>query len=551
MGSLAQGTRGVVGRRVAARVAARVVALVVSGLGGLALSGPSQAWAQAPPTAAADLAAPPPPATAAVARPLIGAQEARQRLARVGELVAVQVRGDLDLTALSLAPRVKVLTLREVTVQGSLRVTGPGPNVPLQVTGGEFGALDFRGSHWRHALVLNQLTVRRMAAFSDARFEGPFSLHAALLGGHTSFARVHFQGATAMTLSTFKPPDRAGAFVNFVDARFDGPARFDRTAVFHDLVFDGSRFAHDTTFRQLRVTGRASFLDTAFAGSTEFRRCEMGVLVLGDEERTSVFNGAADFRACRLRQARLDHVDFRGELLLADAVVGDGGLSLRQAALRGPGSDWRGLRVAGPLTLEGLQWSAVQLDWRDLAPAVQRARPSADVLRRLQAQLESQRHDTAARDVSALLARQERDDRLASLHGAADAAPWLWLQAEWLLWGWPTAYGTDLARIVALALGAWALLAVVLLAQPNLLALTRSDGTGGRAGVAARLGFALHAFFGRPHSAWQVMPAHAQGWRATGLRVIKGLGWYFIAAAGLTLARVSPAVQALIGKMTA
>lgn len=515
-------------------------------LGLLGLLGPQRALAQTLPTASSEPAAAP----AALARQPISGSEARQRLARLGELIAVEVNGDLDLTALSLAPSVKQLTLRDVAVQGSLRLTGPGPKVAMQVSGGEFGALDFRGSQWQQALTLNQLIVRRMTAFSDARFEGPFSLHAAQLSGHSSFARAHFLGAMALTLSTFKPPAGAGAFVNFVDARFDGPARFDRTAVMHDLLFDGSRFAQDATFRQLRVSGRASFLDTAFARSAEFRRCEIGLLVLGDEERTSVFIGAADLRGCKLRQLRMDHVDFRGELLLAGVVVGDGGLSLRQAALRGPGSDWRGLLVAGPLALEGLQWSAVQLDWRDLAPAIERARPSADVLRRLQGQLELQRHDTAAREVSALLARQELHDRLAALRGPADAASWLWLQAEWLLWGWPTAYGTDLGRIVALAAGAWAALAMLLLARPELFELTPSDGTAGRAGVAARMGFALQALFGRPHSGWQVTPVHAQGWRARALRAIQGVGWYFIAAAGLTLARVSPAVQALIGKMT-
>jgi uncharacterized protein YjbI with pentapeptide repeats len=77
----------------------------------------------------------------------------------------------------------------------------------------------------------------------------------------------------------------------------------------------------------------------------------------------SVFMHLADFRGCKMTSLRLDYADIRGDMLLVNAQIAPGDLSLVQASLRGANNDFRGLHVGGRLDLQGAQIANLQLQW--------------------------------------------------------------------------------------------------------------------------------------------------------------------------------------------
>jgi hypothetical protein len=354
--------------------------------------------------------------------------------------------------------------------------------------------------------------------------------------------------------------------VSFADARFAAPARFDRSRFAGDVRFDTSRLDAAAGFHGVVVPGRASWRNVIFNRDAEFRFCRLGDVDFGDAEQMTVFGGLADFRGCRMRSARFDYVDGRGDVMLVNLQVAPGDLTLRHAALRGGRSDLSGLQVAGRLELEGAYISALHFRWSELVGPLKRAGASSDVLRPLYQRLDALQHKEEARNVWAMLAEQLFRERIANGSVAVGEKAGLWL--EWLFWGWPTAYGTQLGRIAVLTLATWLALSLPLLLWPG-LRLGHWQGS---------LSDAPPRHQAAPPDALKMQPlapldrqlqllAYSFGlmFAVPGLRLrpfqplprgapillalMRGAGALLLALLALTLANVSPVFQAILGKV--
>jgi uncharacterized protein YjbI with pentapeptide repeats len=498
--------------------------------------------------------------------PLITPDAAYREVARSGYLRQVEVAGDLDLSRLQAPAGVARIVLQDVRVKGRVHSSANGPAVPLSIEGSVLQSLDLSGARLRAGFTLDFSTIQGAARFDDAQFDGPFVLNAGTLAGGAVFRRARFGAAVEIVATQFDKPAGASGGVSFADSRFAAPARFDRSRFAGAARFDTSRFEADASFLGLVVPGRASWRNVIFSRDAEFRFCRLGDADFGDAEQMTVFSALADFRGCTMRSARFDYVDGRGDVMLVNVHVTPGDLTLRHAALRGGRTDFSGLRVAGRLDLEGAYISALQFHWSELAGALRRAGAHSDVLRPLFQRLDALQQKEEARNVWALLAERVFRERLAAPNINVTEKASLWL--EWVFWGWPTGYGTQLGRIASLTLAAWLLLSLPLLlwprvrlgqwkgplsdapprhraAPPDALKISRVAAVDRRLQL---LSYSFGLMFAAP--GLRLRPAEPlPGGLQIHLAVMRGVGALFLALLALTLANVSPVFQAILGKV--
>lgn len=499
----------------------------------------------------------------------LSSDEAHQRLAAEGELRQVTVEGDLDLRRITARAGVQALVLRDVLLRGRLRGGNAGWRGNLELERADIGGIDLRGTSWAGAIHINDTQVRGNAWFDGLSIEGSFTLQASHLLGKATFRNARFNGDATFIGTRFVEPEGAQGGVSFADARFARQARFNHVQFASTLRLDSVRFAGDASFIGLVVPGEASLRNVSFARDAEFRFCKLGDVNFGNAEQASSFAGVADFRGCRMRSLTLDFADLRGDLLLVNAHIEPGALSLRDAALRGSRNDFSGLKLADQLLLQGLHITGWNFRWRELREPLLRAQPDTAVLRTTHAQLLSHGQPDAAREVQARIDEQLLSERLEdpTLPPLERAAAWV----ERALWGWTTGYGSQLGRIAGLACSAWLLLSLPLWWRPGLQlarfngkladapprhleitaeqayppAATRWERCSMHFAYSVALMFALPGARTRP-----LAPQLAQApWLRWYLPTLRVLGAVLLALLLATLSRVSPAVQAIVGKL--
>lgn len=493
-------------------------------------------------------------------------QAAYAEIARSGVLRGLRIEGDLDVTKMQPPPAVKQIAMHHVALEGKLLASAGGPPVALLIDRHSIlNAIDFRDAHWRMPLTIEESTVKVSGQFDHARFDAPFVLYKTTFNGHARFFGTRFAAPVEITYSSFapaRPPLRSS--VSFSDARFAAPARFDHSEFGDDVVFNAARFDADASFLGLKVAGRAKWRNVIFGGDAEFRFCELGEADFGDIQYMSVFMHLADFRGCKMRSLRLDYADMRGDALLVNVGIAPGDLTLEQASLRGARNDFSGLKVAGRLDLEGAQIANLQMRWYEIRPALLRSAPGSDVLRPLQRRLEELKQDDEAREAGAVLADREIEERLdlpdTSLGDKA------LLRAEQVIWGRATGYGTRLDRILGIAVLCWLVLALPLVfagglrivrtdadKAPPLHIPVAPDGSSAAIHSAAGRGwrglaYAFALMFTVPDLGLRPAEPLSSGMRGY-LLFMRGVGLCLLALMVLTLAKVSPIFQAVLGKI--
>ena len=416
------------------------------------------------------------------------------------------------------------------------------------------------------ALEIENSAVTERAWFDGAQFDGAFILHGSTFTGQTLFRGARFGGPVEITSSQFHPTPPMRSSVSFTDARFAAPARFDRSSFGTDVRFDTSRFEADASFLGLKVTGRASWRNVIFGGDAELRFCELGDVDFGDIEQMSVFMRLADFRGCTMGSLRLDYADIRGDMLLVNVQVSPGDLTLKQASLRGARNDFSGLKVSGKLDLQGAQIANLQMRWPEISPALLRSAPGSDILRLIQQRLEELKKDDEAREASAVLADVSIEERLAQSDASLADKALLWV--ERIVWGSTTGYGTRLGRIVGVALLCWVVLALPLvfahrvrigsllaaadsappLHQPVAPDALKPPPTSAAARGLQSLAYAFALMFTLPDL--RLRPAKPMSVALQGyLLFMRGIGLGLLALTVLTLTKVSPIIQAVLGKI--
>lgn len=496
--------------------------------------------------------------------PRITPQAAYAEIARSAELRGVQIDGDLDAEKMQPPPAAKRIVMRDLQLDGTLRSSTAGPELPLWIDNSQLRNIDLRGARWSAALEIENSVVTERARFESAQFDRAFTLHETRFTGPALFRGIRFGGPVEITSSKFHPARPIG--VSFTDSQFASPARFDRSNFATGVYFDNSRFDADASFLGLKVTGLARWRNVIFGGDAEFRFCKLGEVDFGDEEQMSVFMHLADFRGCSMRSLRLDFVDARGDLLLINAQVTPGDLTLREASLRGGRNDFSGLKVAGKLDLQAAQILNLEMHWPAISPALLRSRPDSEVLLPLQLRLEELKKDDDARAASALLRDRLIEEELAQPEASLGDKAVLWI--ERIVWGGATGYGTRLGRITGVALLSWLLLAAPLLVARRVRigsliavsdkALPLHQAVGPEAlqsrprSVASRglesLAYTFTLMFTMPDlhlRPAKPMPSVWQGY----LLFMRGIGLVLLALMALTLAKVSPVIQAVLGKI--
>ncbi len=496
----------------------------------------------------------------------VSPEAAYAQIARSGGLQHVRITGDLDAAKLKPPPGAKRIVLREVHVEGRLHSSAGGPPAALHITDrSHIANIDLRHTQWKAPLVVENSRVEQRAWFDGAQFDAAFTLHASAFNGQTLFRGARFGGPVEITASRFEPAAPIGSSVSFADARFAAAARFDRSHFATGVRFDTARFEADATFIGISAAGRASWRNVIFGGDAEFRFCRLAEADFGDAEQMSVFMRLADFRGCSFQSLRLDYADARGDLLLVNVQVAPGDVSLQHAALRGAQNDFRGLSVAGRLDLKGAQLANLQLNWHDVSAPLLRSNPASDVLRPLQRRLEELKKDDEALAASAIVADRVLGERLARPDVSFSDRTLIWL--ERVVWGHATGYGTRLGRILGIALACWLLMALPLLLArrvcigalrelPDKLPLMHQAMAGEallqptslRTHMLHKLGYAFGMMFTQPDL--RLRPAAPLGslWRGY-LWAMRGVGLGLLALVVLTLTRVSPIIQAVVGKI--
>jgi uncharacterized protein YjbI with pentapeptide repeats len=507
-------------------------------------------------------------ATAAAEAPPLAPEAALAAIAERGSLRGAAIAGDLDLSRLAMPPGATAVELIGVEVDGRVHASDGRLALPFRCIDCTLAAIDLRGARVAQAFEIEGGRILRELLLEEARFAGPVRFAGVSVPGKAVFRGVTFEQAAGFLDVAFEEPaGRSG--VRFSEATFRGPARFDGTHVASNLRFDSAVFADDASFLKLAVDGIASFRNAQFRKDAEFRFCRLGNADFGNEEMMTAFLGLADFRGCRFGAGRFDFAEFRGDALFVDVEVA-GDLSLRSASFRGPGTDFSGLAVGGRLDLARAHAPNLRLRWGDVGPAIRRAEPDSAVLLLLQKRLEFLGEDADAREVAYLVSERRMHERV-----ARPDTPWTekaWLRAEWLLWGLPTGYGTKLGRIGAIALFVW-LLAALSLLRPRGLIANWPQGAAPELGQppyqplaleqlpagaccdwrpAARLSRALrYAFtllFKVPLPRSRIVDPPAGG-RGAYLQALWWLGSVLLALLAVTLAKVSPVVQAIIGRV--
>ncbi len=500
--------------------------------------------------------------------------QAYSALAATGDLRNVQIDGDLDL-ALVRAPAgraaviLSAVNLSGRLVNGAEDASPPAaakpPATSVQIVNSTLAGIDLRAGTLRGELSIEDTRVAGSARFDDARFEASLALHNVTFGSAASFRRARFGASVAITYCVFEVVSGSSGGVSFADARFNGPARFDRSIFKGYVTFDSGRFAEDASFIGLEVTGTASWRNVLFGRDAEFRYCKVGEADFGNAELMSVFTGLADFRGCNAGSLRLDFADLRGDAMFVNVRVARD-MTLRQAVMRGSQSDFNGLSVGGQLDLAGAHITAAHWRWADIGPAIERSHPDSSVLGRLQRRLKELDQADEARDVQALLSEQLIRERLNRTD--IDLVERGRLHAERVLWGATTRYGTNLGRILLLCLAAWLLMAVPLATWPGLRVgrlvapsdsapgrheaaetdLLRDVASNPRAQLRQRLAFGTGLLFALPGMRWRAVKPISRG-LAGWLMAMRGIGLLLLALLALTLTQVSPVFQAIVGKL--
>jgi len=497
--------------------------------------------------------------------PRIAPQEAYAEIERSGELRRLQIDGDLDVAKMKPPPGAKRILLQGVQVEGKLHSSDGGPSVALAIDNSDLRNVDLRGTRWSAPLVIEGGTVKDRAYFDDAQFDAAFVLHNIIFSGQVLFRRARF-AAPVEIMSKFRPAPPISASVSFTDARFAAPARFDRSDFGSGVRFDTTRFEADASFLGLKAVGHASWRNVIFGGDAEFRFCRLGDADFGDADQMSVFMRLADFRGCTMDSLHLDYADVRGDMLLVNVQVASGDLTLKQASLRGARNDFSGLKVAGKLDLQGAQIANLQMQWSEISQPLLRSAPDSEVLRPIQRRLEELKKDDEAREVSAVLRDKLICQQLAQPEASLADKALLWV--ERIVWGGATGYGTRLGRIVGVALSCWVLLALPLMfahsvrigpllaapdKAPPLHQAVKPDALQPRpASAAARglqsLAYAFALMFTLPDL--RLRPAEPISAALHGyLLFMRGVGLGLLALMVLTLTKVSPVLQAVLGKI--
>jgi uncharacterized protein YjbI with pentapeptide repeats len=374
------------------------------------------------------------------------------------ETRGVTVNEPIDLAKLHAGHAV---TFIDVRFCGGL--LGP-PAAPVTIEGGEISTIKTAGQIWVVPVLL-QRTRTGNILLGDAVLDQFGCADCSIR--YASFLRTRFKKGANFSNTRLGHSKKSGDaqperppcglnsdeawLVTFREAVFEGPAFFDHA------VIDGERVPTETTGRP--SFGSAEFQQVAqfsdvkgssiyFGGATfrsqaVFTRCDLTDVQFGKDQESATFDATADFSGCTLRGG----ATFRNVIFLADAWFAHAQLFGRAdfgGVLPSRSLDLRGAkakpdtRTDAAIVLGAAAAEAARLAWGNLGPAIKLGTTDVDAIEALSRNLAAHDEPQTALALSyqaKTIRRAERTDQ--------PLTDRLGDEAEWWLWTWPTANGSQ------------------------------------------------------------------------------------------------------------
>jgi hypothetical protein len=225
-----------------------------------------------------------------------------------------------------------------------------------------------------------------------------------------------------------------------------------------------------------------------FQRDAEFRFAHIDDARFGDQSRLTVFHGLADFRGAEIGHAIFEFVDFRHTASFVNARFGPGGASFAHANFGGPLTNFDGMASIGPLVLMGAYMPTLRFHWEQIGKPVLASGEGPQtkghdvripVLEQLFRRLEELGRSAESQKVYYHLSELRTWEALArSDIPLTDKALAI---GEWVLWGFPSGYGTKLGRMLTVSLASWLIFASpFLLRRGALIRVGQSTPNGGQ-----------------------------------------------------------------------
>ncbi|MEA3274441.1 MAG: pentapeptide repeat-containing protein [Pseudomonadota bacterium] len=429
----------------------------------------------------------------------ISAQEAYKRLRLTGELTSVTVADPFDFSELGeppdSAPQPGGYRVRRVEFAGPVRLSGTELPYDVRIDGSNFRdevrlqqcslqTFAVRNSVWSRDLVVENCTFNGFSPFDGNEFQSDLKFHLVSFFRSPNFRDAVFRGRTEFLECDFGKGDPPAKSTSFSNAVFEGPTLFNNSRFHTKAKFQSVVFEEDASFVNTRMEADAAFRNVHFKGDAEFRFCRIATADFGNRNNLTLFAKRADFRSCTMETALFDYVELRGETSFVNARFGLGGASFRNANLGNKRTDFDGVTSAGPIVFSNAHMPALRFYWREVREPVLDGDPDAKVLAALHARLKDQGDTEGALDASHHLAKRKFAENVGVPLPSLTQQPSEFLDAigrrlvaygEWVLWGWPTGYGTKLGRILLLALACWLIAALPVASTRRLLARVPSS----------------------------------------------------------------------------
>jgi len=176
--------------------------------------------------------------------------------------------------------------------------------------GGSFLAIGAEFRNKTKPAEFDLFKVGGLAHFSEAKFSGPVTFISAAVAGDFDGNLAEFRnGNQEADFNSFK----VGGHVFFKEAKFSGPVNFASMNITGNFKADETNFKGNTTFSGMQVGGRASFIETAFAGDLVMKDAKfLHLSIQGPKEKVKTNS---------IPLLDLSRAEIKGGLQIQDLIV--------------------------------------------------------------------------------------------------------------------------------------------------------------------------------------------------------------------------------------
>ena len=365
----------------------------------------------------------------------------------------VVIIGDFDV---SLIPKIKTeqetAIFNNVTFKGTIISSKKEVNVPLTF-------IDCR----INTLYITKCKIKREFKFLECLFNN-------VIIENNDFQKISFENGTInLTFSA-----RNSTFYNtakFLDCKFLFEKSDFSSTIFHEVAdfrdskfnnlnFSFSSFLQTFWFMNTQVVNTVDLQGSYFQGDALFSYSDFGQMKFGKITRITTFESTADFRHAKFNKAFFDFVEFKSKASFDQVEITDSA-SFKNANFSDNKNSFYGLNCEGPLNFEHAILSNIDFYWKELEEPIIKADPSTETLNYFYKRSKELGRENESFKVFYLYKKKMKDEVLSSSGTSFIDKLMIWL--EWLTWGYPASYGTNIIKAVCISLLFWFLFTLPLI----------------------------------------------------------------------------------------